>query len=140
MNFKKVIFLPDPKAAHTEEVKTILSKDFSCFESRNSDEYSQVFFQTGPFVLLFSDAKSALALLKNEAQALSELKFKTYLYLGVNGSFNAEAQKKLKDNRINVYPLSDKAKLISSISDFMQGKDDESIAIEDIQFIMPEDD
>lgn len=140
MNLKRVIFFPDPKAAHTEEVKGILSKDFSCFDSRNSDEYSQVFHQSGPFVLLFSDAKSALALLKAEAPTLGELKFKTYLYLSVNGTFNAEAQKKLKDNRINVYPLSDKAKLVASIRDFMRGKDEESIAIEDIQFIMPEDD
>lgn len=137
---KKVIFFPDAKVPHTDEVRKLLGKEYSCFESRNTDEYSQVYFQSGPFALVFSDAKSALELLKTEAAQMAELKYKVYLYLSVNGVFNAEAQKKMKEYRINVYKLDEKAQLIQNLRDYMAGKDDESIAIEDIEFIMPKDD
>lgn len=137
---KKVIFFPDAKSPHTDEVQKLLKKDYSCFEGRNTDEYSQVYFQSGHFALVFSDAKSALELLKAEATNLAGLKFKVYLFLSVNGVFNAEAQKKMKEHRINVYKLDEKAKLIQNLRDYMAGQDEESIAIEDIEFIMPKDD
>ncbi len=140
MNLKKVIFFPDPKSPHTEELKNILNKDFSCFDSRQTDEYAQVFLQNGKFSLVFIDAKSALEFLKENNRELSELQFKTFLFLPVNGNFNAEAQKKLKDHRIHVFPLNAKDKISESIRDYLNNNEDDQIAIEDLQFIMPKDD
>jgi len=140
MNFKKVVFFPDPKSAHTEELKKFLGDEFSCFDSRELDEYGQVFLQTGKFTLIFSDAKSTLEFLKKKQRELSELQFKIFLFLPVNANFNAEAQKKLKAERIHVFPLLAKDKLVQDIRDYFNGNDDEQINIEDIQFIMPKDD
>lgn len=139
MNFKKVVFLPDPEAPQTQEACALLKKDFSCFESRNTDEYDQVFQQSGPFVLLFSDAKSALSFLKDEAKPLSRLNFKVFLFLAVNGAFNADAQKKLSEFRINVYPRKDLAKLVSDIKHFLESKEGDSMSSDDLEFIMPGD-
>lgn len=139
MNLKKVVFFPDPVSKHSEELKTLLS-DYSCINSREPDEYSQVFQQVGKFAIVFVDAKSALDFLKSKTRELAELQFKTFLFLPVNGNFNEEAQNKLKAQRIHVYPLAGRDKLLQSIHDLFNGKDDDFIDIEEIQFLMPKDD
>jgi len=139
MSLKKVVFFADPKSKHTEELKGLL-KEYSCFDSREPDEYSQVFHQSGKFAIVFADARSGLDFFKSNSEYLSGLQFKTFLYLPVNGNFNPEAQAKLKEERIHVYPLASRDKLVQGIHEYLNGKDDDFINIEDIQFNMPKDD
>jgi hypothetical protein len=139
MVFKKVVFFPDPLVPHTTEVKTELAKSFSCYSSKNVDEYSQVMYQSGKFVLLFSDPKAALQLLKAEAAELSKLEFRTYVYLNRIGAFAPESQKILDEHKIHVFQKNQKDELLKNIHDYLASKNSDSITIDDIEFNIPGD-
>lgn len=140
VNFKNVVFFPDELQPHTSELKAELAKSYSCYSSKNVDEYSQVMYQSGKFILLFGDPKVAIQFLKAEAIDLAKLHFKTYTYLSKVGTFSPESQKILNDNKILVFQRNEKDKLLKSISDYFESKNSDTISIDDIEFIMPKDD
>ena len=140
MSKHNVIFFPDELLEHGIEVKNKLSETFSCFQSGNLDEFDQVFKQSGKFLLLFMDVKKALQFVQDNSNGLTGLQFKTFVYLNRNGKFKPDSQKILDAGRVQAFQKDDAAVLLKTIEEFFKGSSgSDALNVDDITFIMPED-
>jgi hypothetical protein len=140
MNIKNVIFFPDEPHEVTEAIREELSKSYSCYKSYNVDEFNQVYQMVGKFILLFSEATIAVNFLKNSAEQLQSLNYKTYLCLNKNGKFSPESQKILDNFKINVFLPTAKGKLVESIDSYFATLESNTLDIGEIEFVKPKDD
>lgn len=140
MSKYNVIFFPDELLEHGVEVKKTLKEKYNCFASSNLDEYDQVFRQAGKFLLLFMDVKKALTFVQDNSSPLSGLEFKTLVYLNRNGKFKPESQKLLDAGRVTAFQKDDVALLLKTIDEyFSKGGQGDSLNVDEITFLMPED-
>jgi hypothetical protein len=112
----RVIFFADTPQEHTKALRKSLPPEFISFVSTNTDEYRQVFFQSGRFVLVFGDPNKAMAFRKREDPNLTGLEYDVFLYLSCNAKFKIESQKLLDDAGITVFRLNESEKLFESVS------------------------
>jgi hypothetical protein len=141
MSIHNVIFFPDELQEHGTEVKSKLKEKYSCFQSTNLDEFDQVFKQSGKFLLLFMDVKKALQFVQDHSNELTGLQYQTFVYLNRNGKFKADSQKILDAGRVQAFQKDDAAVLLKTIDDFFSkgGPGGDALNVDDITFIMPED-
>lgn len=140
MSTYNVIFFPDELLEHGVELKKTLKEKYNCFTSNNLDEFDQVFRQSGKFLLLFMDVKKALVFVQDHSSQLSGLQFKTMVYLNRNGKFKPESQKLLDAGRVTAFQKDDIPLLLKNIDEyFSKGGSADSLNVDEITFIMPED-
>jgi hypothetical protein len=141
MKSYNVIFFPDEPLEHGIELKNKLKEKYNCFNSSNLDEFDQVFQQSGRFLLVFMDVKKALIFMKSHGHEMNTLKYRTFAYMDKNGKFKPDSQKALDAERVEAFQKDEVAKLLKTIEDFFSigNTSDNSLNVDDIQFIMPED-
>jgi hypothetical protein len=140
MKSHNVIFFPDDELEHGIELKKQLKEKYLCFESKNIDEFDQVSRQSGKFLVFFMDVKQAIGFMQENSSALTGMSFRTFAYLNRNGKFKADSQKVLDSARVEAFQKDDVAILVKTIEDFFKGSSSASdLNLDDIQFIMPED-
>jgi hypothetical protein len=94
----RVIFFADTPQEHTKALRKSLPPEFISFVSTNTDEYRQVFFQSGRFVLVFGDPNKAMAFRKGKTQILRGWNM-TYSYI-----FHAMQNLKLNHRSSSMMP------------------------------------
>ncbi len=133
----KILFFADFMLEHTKLLQPVLENHFQCIASSNTDEFRQVYLQSGKFAVLFSNAQKALNFRNTPDPNLEGVEFAVYVYLGTNQSFKILSAKILEDNRISVFKLSEKAGLISAIEKYLTQKD--MMLESDLEFYKPQD-
>lgn len=133
----KVVFFADKVLEHTQAIRENLSREFSCFTSSQTDEYRQVFLQSGKFVLLFSDAKKAIIFRQTPDNSLFSLEYEILVYLHTDSAFKADSQKLLDQNNIKVFRKSEVAAMIQYLHAYLS--ESETTPEDELEFYMPPD-
>lgn len=131
----KVIFFPDLQD-HTSKLRDALKKhQYTCIQSTQQEEYNQLWQQAGKFVIIFSDAKAALNLMKNLTQWMTGVQYRVYAFMNTKAKFTAESQKILTHYKITAFTLDQGAELMAEVNKYFTTADSDVDNIDDIQFL-----
>ncbi len=138
MPVKKIIFFPDALHDNSLKLKTELKKLYQCFQSKQVDEYDQVFRQSGKFAIIFSDAQMAVKFLEEKTSDLSPLRFKVFAFMNKSGRFSEKSQALLDKYSINVFFPNQFHEIMANIEKYFSQNDVEDDAAE-LKFSANED-